>query len=220
VNLIVETAPLASSRIVCLDCLDHVSAQTAADLAGAGYAAIGRYINLSEGLGGYSITPDELDGITRSLGCWAIQEARTGGWSDVAGFEDGRAAARNALAAGFPPGTRLVCDFEGSIPHTVAIGYANQWHRGALIDAGSAFSPAIYIGAGVPLDSQALFHNLAFRSYWRALSQVPNVAQRGYQLLQLFPDDQEVLGPGRGRFDLNVAQSDYLGDRWAWAKAA
>jgi len=58
------------------------------------------------------------------------------------------------------------------------------------------------------------------RRYWRSFSEVPNVAGRGYQLIQLFPDDQEVLGPGRGRFDLNAAQSDYFGDRWTWALRA
>jgi hypothetical protein len=202
-SLVVETAPVASSRIVCLDCLAHVDASTAADLGGSGFAAIGRYVNLHEGAGGFSIDSAELDGVTRSLGCWAIQEARSGGWSITAGTADGRAAARNAVAAGFPDGCTLVCDFEGAIPHDVAVGYANNWFDAAAAEA--AFRLAIYIGSGVPLDSQA---------------QVPNVAQRGYQLLQLFPDDQEVLGPGRGRFDLNAAQGDYMGDRWTWARAA
>jgi hypothetical protein len=111
-----------------------------------------------------------------------------------------------------------VCDFEGAIHHEVAVGYANRWHEGASEEGG--FALALYVGAGVPLDSQALFHKVAFQAYWRSLSEVPNVAIRGYQLLQLFPDDQEILGPGRGRFDLNAAQSDYRGDRWAWSKAA
>jgi hypothetical protein len=217
-SLVVETAPLASSRIVCLDCLAHVDASTAADLEGAGFAAIGRYVNLHEGAGGFAIDSAELDGIARFLGCWAIQEARSGGWSVTAGAIDGRAAARNAVAAGFPDGCTLVCDFEGAIPHDVAVGYANNWFDAAAAEA--AFRLAIYIGSGVPLDSQALFHALKFRAYWRSLSQVPNVAERGYQLLQLFPDDQEVLGPGRGRFDLNAAQGDYMGDRWTWARAA
>jgi hypothetical protein len=61
--------------------------------------------------------------------------------------------------------------------------------------------------------SEQLFHELPFRRYWRSLSQVPNVDVRGYQLIQLFPDDVTVAGV---RVDLDVVQSDCLQNRPVW----
>jgi hypothetical protein len=46
------------------------------------------------------------------------------------------------------------------------------------------------------------------------ISLVPNVDVRGYQMLQLFPDDVTVGGV---RVDLDVVQSDYLRNRPVWA---
>jgi hypothetical protein len=43
---------------------------------------------------------------------------------------------------------------------------------------------------------------------------VPNVDVRGYQMIQLFPDDVIVAGV---RVDLDVVQSDYLQNRPVWA---
>ena len=110
------------------------------------------------------------------------------------------------------PRRRLWCDLEGRIPGAdVAIAYAVQWYEAAT-EAGIP-SPGLYVGAGVPLTSEQLFHDLPFRRYWRSLSQVPNVDVRGYQLIQFFPDDVTVAGV---RVDLDVVQSDYLQNRPVW----
>jgi hypothetical protein len=141
-----------------------------------------------------------------------IQYARTRGWSAESGRADGAAAARNALAVGVPPEATLWCDLEGRIHGAeAAIAYATNWHAAAT--EGGIADPGLYVGAGVPLTSEQLFHDLPFRRYWRSLSQVPNVDVRGYQLIQLFPDDVVVAGV---RVDLDVTQSDYLQNRPVW----
>jgi hypothetical protein len=73
--------------------------------------------------------------------------------------------------------------------------------------------PGLYVGAGVPLTSDELFHEVPFRRYWRSFSQVPNVDVRGYQMIQLFPGDVAVAGV---RVDVDVVQSDYLRNRPVW----
>jgi hypothetical protein len=143
-----------------------------------------------------------------------VQFARTSGWSAESGRADGAAAARNAIAAGIPSATTLWCDLEGGIPSAhIAVAYANGWHDAAR--AAGIEEPGIYVGAGVPLSERELYQELAFSRYWRSLSQVPNVDVRGYQMLQLFPDDQVVEGV---QIDVDVIQSDYLGGRPRWAR--
>jgi hypothetical protein len=216
-DLIEVVAPAASPRIILLDSLAHLDAAAARLAAALGYVAVGRYVNLHDGLDGFSLTVAELAAITSSVGCFPIQLARTNGWTAAAGDQDGRIAARNAIAAGLPPSGSLplVCDLEGAIPSAhAAIDYAGHWWQGAFAEGWKR--PALYVGAGVPLTAEQLFRSLPFRAYWRSFSDVPNVAHRGYQLLQLFPDDQEALGPGQGVFDLNAAQGDYEGERWSW----
>jgi hypothetical protein len=164
------------------------------------------------------VTREELAEVTgEGIGMWAIQFARTHGWSEETGAADGAAAVRNALAAGFPPGSVVEMDLEGKIPLELQAPYANCWYEAATREGGGEL--AGYIGEGVLLSASQLFHELAFRRYHRSMSQVPNVDVRGYQMLQLFPDDQELaVLPGR-RFDLDVVQGDYLGGRWTWTVA-
>jgi hypothetical protein len=73
------------------------------------------------------------------------------------------------------------------------------------------------VGADIPVSGRGLFEALSFTRYWRSLSQVSNVDVRGYQMVQLFPDDQFVAGV---EVDLDVIQSDYLGSRPRWARRA
>ena len=207
----VAAAPIDPARIVGFDTIAKLTGPTAQGLVSAGLSFAGRYVALGMP-GPGDLDASELEEITDAgLGVMAIQYARIRGWS----AESGRAAARP------PPATRSAwayrprdgrCDLEGRISGAeAAISYLASWHAAAT-EAGLS-EPGLYVGAGVPLTSDQLFHDLPFRRYWRSLSQVPNVDVRGYQLLQLFPDDVTVAGV---RVDLDVVQSDYLQNRPVW----
>jgi hypothetical protein len=214
----VETAPMNTARIVGFDTIAKIDADAAARLANAGLCFAVRYVGLG-GAGPRDLDGSELDALTGAgLAVMAVQYARTGDWGAAAGRDDGRAAARNALAAGLPPDATLWCDAEGAITSAdTAIAYSAAWYEAATAEGCTDLG--VYVGAGFapPLSDSELFHALPFRRYWRSLSQVQNVATRGYQMVQLFPDDQVIAGV---RVDLDVVQSDYLGCRPRWAVKA
>ena len=216
--LTVEMAPLNTPRIVGFDTIAKLDADAAGRLAAEGLRFAVRYIGLTAPRV-VDLDAAEVEALTSSgLGVMCVQYARTGGWSAETGRVDGDNAARNARAAGLPPETTLWCDLEGALPGSdVAIAYGAAWCEGASSAGWGELG--VYVGAGLapPLTEGQLFHALPFRRYWRSLSQVSNVAVRGYQLLQLFPDDQVVAGV---RVDLDVVQSDYLGSRVSWAVQA
>jgi hypothetical protein len=213
--LTVETAPLNTTNIVGFDTIAKLDAVAASRLVDAGLSFGVRYVAL-----GAPATRDlddlELDALTDAgLAMMAVQYARTDHWNAITGLADGKAAARNALAAGFPPDANLWCDAEGAFSNAdVAIVYGAAWYEGATAEGCTELG--IYVGAGFapPLSESELFHGLPFRRYWRSLSHVQNVGTRGYQMLQLYPDDQVIAGV---RVDLDVVQSDYLGSRPRWA---
>jgi hypothetical protein len=208
----VETAPTVPTQIIGFDTITKLDGATATRLASAGLAFGVRYVGLGNP-GPDDLDAGELEAVTDAgLGVMAVQYARTKGWSAATGRADGQAAARNALAAGVLAEATLWCDLEGRLPSAeVAIAYAVQWYE-AAVNAGMP-DPGLYVGAGVPLTSEELFHQLPFRRYWRSFSQVPNVDVRGYQLIQLFPGDVTVAGV---RVDLDVVQSDFLRNRPVW----
>lgn len=214
----VETAPVNTARIVGFDTIAKIDADAAARLADAGLCFAVRYVGLGEP-GPRDLDGTELDALTGAgVAVMAVQYARTDGWSAAAGRADGQAAARNALVAGLPSDATLWCDVEGAIPGVAAgLAYASAWYAGAAAEGWAELG--IYVGAGFapPISDSQLFHALPFRRYWRSFSQVQNVATRGYQVLQLFPDDQVIAGV---RVDLDVVQSDYLGSRPRWAVKA
>ena len=83
---------------------------SAARLASAGLSFAGRYVGIGAP-GPHDLDATELEEITGAgLGVMPVQYARSSGWSEATGGEDGQAAARNALAAGVPPETTLWCD--------------------------------------------------------------------------------------------------------------
>jgi hypothetical protein len=210
--LVIETASTTPTRIVGFDTIAKLDGATATRLVSTGLAFGIRYVGLGDP-GRSDLDATELHALTDAgLGMMAVQYARTKGWSKATGRTDGQAAARNALAAGVLAEATLWCDLEGRLPSAeVAIAYAAAWYDAAT-NAGIQ-DPGLYVGAGVPLTSEQLFHDLPFRRYWRSFSQVPNVDVRGYQMIQLFPDDVTVAGV---RVDLDVVQSDYLRNRPVW----
>lgn len=209
----------ANLTCLVLDCLQPLTAWQVSGIAASGkFAALGRYVNLSEGGGGYALSATELAMAAPKVGIFVIQEGRSSGWNETTGRTDGAAAARNVLALNLPVDTLLVCDHEGTIPSAQAsIDYLQSWWTAARGEGMTRLR--LYNGEGVLLSPSELYHALSFTGYWRSPSQVPNVDVRGYQAVQSVPFGQEVLGPGGGQFDVSMAGQDLLGGAWAWVRA-
>lgn len=147
------------------------------------------------------------------LALMGVGYSRRAGWhpSATLGLHDGATAASHASAAGLLPGTSLWCDLEGMAGSAIdTIEYGNAWWR---IVKDSGFTPGVYIGDGVPLKSTQLYHSLSFQHYWKSGSIVPDVATRGYQMIQQAPLDVTLDGV---RVDRDEIQVDALGGLPQW----
>jgi hypothetical protein len=72
-----------------------------------------------------------------------------------------------------------------------------------------------YVGAGNGLTGEQLYRRLSLARYWKSASTVPDVAVRGYCLIQT--RCQVDLGIAGYLFDEDVVQSDRLGGLPMWA---
>lgn len=206
------------------DTAQALTADNVQTLVKSGYTFCIRYIPLAEppGSGPFvDLNANEaqtiLDG---GLALMVVQHARTGGVQASQGTEDGAAAVTSCQAIGLPAGVNVWLDLE-SISGEV-LSYANNWYT-QVYNAG--YLPGVYVGAGITDNGQAvtgyqLYWKLLFQHYWRSLSNVPGVDNRGYQMIQLRPGNQ-VLEGGL-QIDIDVTQEDYEGDwaRWLSPSAA
>jgi hypothetical protein len=218
--IISETAPLNSARIVGFDIDRRLSADECSRLYLAGFAFGARYVGLhSSGISAEDLDAAEVARITDSgLALLTVQHARSSGWSESTGRSDGGAAARNHLALGLPFDQTVSCDLEAgpvALSRQQAIDYGGGWFEEARREGCSDLQ--VYIGDGVPLSSSELFHKLAFTLYWKSASAVPDVYERGYGMVQLWPFGQVVSGVA---LDIDVIGSDHLGGRVRWSKRA
>jgi hypothetical protein len=175
-----------------------------------------RYIGLGMNPGAEDIDAEELsDAMFMGLGVMLVQHVRFEGWhpSALMGETDGTVACRHAKAAGYLEGASLWDDLEGILgtgQETVA--YANA--KFSEVEK-QGFLQGEYVGFQVPLDGHQLFSNLHARSYWKSLSNVPEVVTRGYCMLQM---GGIVLGGVD--YDLDFHQADKLGGRAMWMRGA
>jgi hypothetical protein len=215
--LVSESVPLGH-RILGFDTTYKIDEQHAQALSSL-FAFACRYVNLTEKPHPLALDRAEVDLLARApMGIFTVQFARTHGWNTQAGRADGAAAARNHLALGLPADSTLSCDLEGNFSSAQqAVDYAGSWYQSTLAEGIDVDATQIYIGAGVPLTSGELYQRLRFRGYWRSGSEVPDIARRGYRMIQLRPLDQVIAGV---RVDLDVVQTDNLGGRPRWARLA
>jgi hypothetical protein len=185
-----------------------------AALVAAGMTFAIRYVGFS----GQQATTTDLTAVevqtilSAGLALMIVQHVRYAGWNPSAtlGAADGGAAVQHARATGVATGTCLWCDLEGisgSADDTIA--HANAW-TSAVRAAG--YDPGVYVGAGVPLMGAQWFQALTVQRYWKSLSQVPEVATRGYQMVQR-AGGAPVAGIG---LDRNRIQADNEGDLPMW----
>jgi hypothetical protein len=191
-----------------------VSLATAQKLYAAGLRFLVRYLSLGAPNNADLDKLEVQDILAGGLALMAVQHTRVPGWTPSAalGSSDGSAAAHNAVVAGLPAGVTIWVDLEGisGAPADVE-AYVKAWFtevRGAGYDAGA------YVGGGVGLDESQLYA-LPVDRYWRSFSEVPNVARRGYCMMQLYP----TTTVGSISVDLDIIQKDYLGGLPRWLAA-
>lgn len=163
------------------------------------------------------ITAAEVaDFMAAGIGLMLYQRPRNPGWLPTAalGKADAEVFAAKAARANFLAGASAWDDLEGiggSGSSTVA--YANEKAQGLK---GAGLSPGAYVGFDVPLTGDELFRDLVVSAYWRGVSDVPDVATRGYTVVQVAAN---VLVAGV-LVDVNVVRADKLGGRPFWMRAA
>jgi len=211
-TLVVAAAPVGSLGF---DTDTKLDADACARLVDAGMQFAMRYLSLAEALPRDLETNEASIIIDSGLALMLVQHVRFAGWHPTAelGRADGGNAAANAPDAGIPKGATIWCDLEG-IAGTAddTIAHANAW-ADAVRKAG--FDPGVYVGPGVPLSGDQLFEKLTVRRYWQSGAIVPVVSKRGYQMIQLYPETN-IVGI---TVDLDVTQSDHLGDLPTWIES-
>jgi hypothetical protein len=146
-----------------------------------------------------------------------VQHVREPGWSPTGslGQTDGQQAALNSQSVGFPSGVNVWCDLEGVANGAAAsdvINYCTSWYDAVQT---ANFVPGLYVGSSAILDDQQLY-GLPFEHYWRSQSNVPDIPNRGYQLIQLYPS----LTINYISVDVDVTQNDYEGGQALWLMQA
>ncbi|WP_084545530.1 glycoside hydrolase domain-containing protein [Cupriavidus malaysiensis] len=181
--------------------------------AAKGYKFCIRYIPNPLSLGETDLIKDEADAIL-AAGLWlgAVQHCcKATETSDFVPFpaqgrEWGALAALHASEAGLATGTTVWLDLEGikeGTPVQDILGFCNEWFA-QVTEAG--FDSGVYVGFDSGLTAEQLYFQLTTKHYWRAPSAAPDVAYRGYQILQHLIKD--VKG---NEIDVNQAQVDRLG---------
>jgi hypothetical protein len=198
------TVQSASSGLVGFDTDTKLDLTTAKLFRQSGYSFCLRYISL-DNENSADLDHDEAQAILEAgLALMPVQHVRYAGWTPTAssGTETGKTAADNAIHVGFPSKVNVWLDLEGINPNATAdavVAYCNSWYE-AVAQVG--YLPGLYVGANSVLDGQQLYRDLKFQHYWHSLSLVPNVAVRGYQMIQ--SDGGTVHGVG---IDKNLTQA-------------
>lgn len=163
-----------------------ITASTAAQFKGAGYAFCARYLSLGAGQQPGDLSAAEAQDILNGgLALIAVQHVHNAGWSPNAslGSQYGGNAASNAASIGLPQGMNVWCDLEGiggQVSAADVIAYCQSWYDAV---AAAGYVPGLYVGANCILDATQLY-DLPFQHYWQSLSSVPSIPVRGYQLVQ------------------------------------
>lgn len=194
-----------------VDCITVLSSASAARLKAAGISFAVRYLG--------SLTVAERDAILGAgLALLAVGFSRKPGWSPTGalGAQDGAAAALHAEAAGLPTGMHLFCDLEGPAGGTHpddTIAYVNAW---AAAVSAAGYLPGLYVGFACGLTPQQLYESLHVACYWHSCSSVPEVATRGYAMIQDVHANQVIAGV---QVDVDIVQADKLGGVPYWLVA-
>jgi len=150
-------------------------------------------------------------GLSSGLGMMIVQFSRTGGLTQQQGHDDGEALVARLKTLSLPLAVSMWGDFYPADAATMK-AYGNALFAGTIAAGAPATSFGGYNEPGVPAGLD-LYRDYDFHRYWRTNGQVPNVENRGFQILQLFPGNR-LVGPPGAQFliDYDFAQSDWRGD--------
>jgi len=154
---------------------------------------------------------DEGDGAVGQAGQHVAPENRSP--SQALGTRNGKNAAKHVQQIGFPEGVNVWLDLEGattSTPHETMIPYCNAWFAEV---GGAGFVSGVYVGAKAILTGNELFWRLTTKHYWKSGSRVPDIPQRGYQLVQSIIRNDKIDGVA---IDRNLTKSDNFGGSALW----
>jgi hypothetical protein len=178
----------------------------ASAIKSAGYEFIVRYLG--------SLTTLERNSILHAgLGILAVTYSRRANWqpSGELGDLDGLHAVANARMAGLLQGMTLYCDLEGPAgTANDSIEYVNAW-ASRVQTAG--YVAGLYVGWGIKLTAEQMYHSLKVTGYWDSCSSNPSVAHRGFQMFQVNPPNQKVAGI---LVDIDRIAADQKGDTPNW----
>lgn len=193
-----------------------LTAKTAAKLRQAGFVFAIRYLS-REAPSPRDLTSAEVDAIVGAdLSLMAVQHVAPEGWipTEDLGRRYGANAATHAAAIGLPQGIHVWLDLEGvnhTTPTETVIAYCNAWF-GEVQAAG--YLTGVYVGANCVLDGDQLYWRLKTQSYWKSGSNVPEIPERGYCMVQRIVAGDEVAGIA---IDRNVTKVDGFGNVPRWA---
>jgi hypothetical protein len=205
----------ATPSVPGFDCDTTLSASLARAFYTQGYKFCFRYLSRETQSAQDLTEPEATDILNSGLAVMPVQHVRSQGWSPslTLGQQDGQNAAQNSQFVGFPAGVSVWCDLEGvnraAQAHDV-IDYCEAWYE-AVRAAG--YVPGLYVGACALLKGKQLY-NLSFQHYWRSQSRLPEIPNRGYQLIQLTPSI-EINGVD---VDIDIAQDDKKGGQAQWLR--
>jgi hypothetical protein len=207
----VKSAPVGAHGF---DTDTKLSAASARNLRQAGFVFCIRYVSRADSEASSDLTTAEATAILNAgLALMPVQHVAKSGWIPSAdlGTNNGKNAAKNAGSVGFPAGVNLWLDLEGasgSATSQQAIDYCNAWFT--EVDK-AGFVSGLYVGPQAILNGHDLFFRLRTKHYWKSASHVPNVDNRGYQMVQSLP--HKVAGVN---LDSDVTKNDDLGDAVIW----
>ncbi len=208
-----EAAPPRTKGI---DTDTRLTASTAAAFAAEGFQFVVRYLTRNASEADKDLSTAEATAILQAgLALMAVQHVAPQGWvpSAALGAQYGGHAAANARAVGFPPQVSIWMDLEGIAPGTASgevIAYCNAWYD-AVAQAG--YVPGLYVGASAILNGDQLYSQLRFQRYWQSGSRVPDVAERGYCMVQTISSSYVLNGIA---YDTDFILADHLGGTPFW----
>ena len=190
-----------------IDTVLRLNAQQAKALAALGYTFAVRY------LGGLT-SEERAVLLAAGLAVMPVTYSRKPGWVPSAdlGRQDGDKTVLELARVGLPPGVTVWLDLEGCAgPAADTAAWVNEW---AAKVAAAGYQPGLYVGAQPGgLDADALWQLTVVR-YWRSCSRVPEPANCGFCMTQLYPPNILVAGI---RVVVDVVHADWKGRLPTWA---
>jgi len=211
------SAPNSNQSALGFDTDTVIDAAQVVAFAGLGYVFCLRYLSLQATTQKGDLSTAEAQTIiTNGLGLMPVQHVPYPGWFPDAtlGASYGANAVAQATVIGVPPQVNIWMDLEGvniSAASADVIAYCENWFD-AVNSAG--YLPGIYVGANCGLNATQL-GDLPFQHYWKSLSNVPPIPNRGYQMVQ-------TASPAINGIDIDIdnASTDQLGGQVQWWSSA